>query len=236
MSSKGRVGGVLLALVGASSCGETGQERLEVALSAHGTAQHSIEVDGATFTLTRAEVALGPFYFCASESADSELCEAALAELTQGVTIDGLRAEPQALPPLAGTSGDIHSVIYDYGIAWLLTESAPEALTLLGHSAVLEGNVTRGDKSLRFVAAVDVLPRVAGAHVVNGQRTEHVLGEGDELTLSVNPTFWLRPINVDALFELDSAGTGEVVIERGSQAYEAILQSMQNRAPVQFEW
>jgi hypothetical protein len=67
---------------------------------------------------------------------------------------------------------------------------------------------------------------------VHGQRTRQNLRDGELLTLAVDPYLWLRPLDVDALFALDTQGTGQVSIERGSQAYEAILQGMQNRAPV----
>ena len=73
-----------------SACGNTGQEHLALNLAVRGTQQTSLESNGAIFTLTRAQVAVGPLYFCATQAADTELCEAALAELTRAVLIDGL--------------------------------------------------------------------------------------------------------------------------------------------------
>ena len=130
----------------------------------------------------------------------------------------------------------VHSALYDYGVVWLLTQPRPAPLPGIEHSAMLEGKVSRDGRELGFVAYVDVLPNAPGGNAVHGQRTLHDLEDGDLLTLVVDPYLWLRPIDVDALFALDADGDGQVVIERGSQAYEAILQGMQNRAPVQFEW
>ncbi len=226
----------LLAFLLGSACGTTGQERIELSLAVRGSERTGLEEKGASFTLTRAQVAVGPIYFCAAAGADTELCETALAELTQVVIIDGLAPTVDTGLTLPGTTGFVQSAQYDYGVAWLLTRAQPAPLPQVAHSAVLEGTVTRDGRTLSFVANIDALPLMPGATAVHGQRTQHKLADGDLLTLSVDPYAWLVPIDVDALFALDAQGTGQVVIERGSQAYEAILQSMQNRAPVQFEW
>jgi hypothetical protein len=236
MSVRSRIAHSLLFAPLLSSCGTTGQERLAVELAVRGTERTSLEENGASFTLSRAQVAVGPLYFCAAAGADTELCETALAELTQAVVIDGLAPPVQTGLELPGTTGDVQSAQYDYGLAWLLTQTEPRPLPGVGHSAELEGTVTREGRTLQFVANVDALPTTPGATAVHGQRTQHALADGDSLTLAVDPYLWLRPIDVEALFALDTQGTGQVVIERGTQAYEAILQGMQNRAPVQFEW
>lgn len=219
-----------------SACGNVGQEHLVLNLAVRGTQQTSIEADGAVFKLTRAQVAVGPLYFCAADAADTELCETSLAELTQAVVIDALAPVSETGLELPGTTGVVNSVLYDYGVVWLLAQPTPGPLAGVEHSAILEGTVTRDGRELGFVAYVDVLPNAPGATAVHGQRTRQDLADGELLTLAVDPYLWLRPVDVGALFALDVEGSGRVVIERGSQAYEAILQGMQNRAPVQFEW
>ncbi|MFT3925834.1 MAG: hypothetical protein QM778_25045 [Myxococcales bacterium] len=219
-----------------SACGETGQERIELDLAVRGTSATSLESDGAVFVLERADVAVGPLYFCASEGADVELCETALAQLTQVISINGLAPQVELPAKLQGTTGEVRSALYDYGISWFLTETAPAPAGDPQHSAVLEGRVARDGRELRFSALVDVVPLTVGGSAVHGQHTRHELSNGDLLTIAVDPYAWLRPVDVDALFALDSEGTGSVIIEPGSQAYEAILQSMQNRAPIQFAW
>jgi len=219
-----------------ASCGDTGQDHVTLKLATRGSDARSLEVDGATFVLQRAEVAVGPVYFCAAEGADTSLCDAALAELTEVVTVDAL-APQSALPQkVHGVTGEVRSAIYDYGVSWFLTEQAPAPSGSAQHSAVLEGDLSRDGRTLHFVAEIDAVPLTVGASAVHGQHTRCQLGEVDVLTLVVDPYLWLRPVDVEALFALDPQATGKVTIAPGSQAYEAILQGMQNRAPVQFEW
>jgi hypothetical protein len=235
-ASKPRIIAAVFAISLSASCGTTGGERIELQLAVRGTDRTSLEVNGATFTLSRAQVAVGPVYFCASDGADTELCETSLTELTQAVVIDGLAPTGLTSIALQGTTGEVRSALYDYGVSWFLTQQVPEALPGVEHSVLLEGTVARDGRELRFVTAVDVLPMSPGATAVHGQRTRHELADGDTLTLAVDPYLWLQPVDVDALFALDAQGTGQVAIERGTQAHEAILQGLQNRAPVQFEW
>lgn len=249
------------------ACGDTGQARVSVALTATGSAAESVTIADATVMLTRADVALGPLYFCASAIGRAELCEVAVAELLPVVVLHGLDPTPQALGALDATTGNIMSAIYDYGISWLLTQNQPRASTsaLDGHSAVLEGVIMRGGRTLRFSAQIDALPRVAGDQTVNGQRTSHALvSHTEQLTLTVDPNRWVDRLDVEALFARDTDGDGVVTIapadsaaeashmlpgvpdggssDAGSAArevdtsYESILQGMTTRAPLGFVW
>jgi hypothetical protein len=175
---------------------------------------------------------------CASENPGIELCEVAVAELTDSVRIDGLDADAQPAAELDATTGRIGSALYDYGVSYLLTEPAPRAAQAApaGHSAVLEGEVERAGERLAFSAAVDVVPLAAG-ELAGAQRTSHrVRGEGERLVVEIEPYAWLTRIDVDALFALDDDGDGQVRIEPGTQAYESIVQGMQNRAPAKLIW
>jgi hypothetical protein len=133
----------------------------------------------------------------------------------------------------------VRSGLYDYGIVFLLTHNAPMAIAGApeGHSAVLEGNVERAGEVRRFQAQVDIEPAVPGDTAVSAQRTDHeIAGEGEDLTVSVDPYAWLANIDVDALFALPVDENGITQLSDGTQAYEALLQGLQNRAPARFVW
>jgi hypothetical protein len=222
-----------------ASCGDTGQAQVEIALYGQGSALAEGLVHGATFRLTRADVAFGPAYFCASKAAEPEPCETALAEMRNTVVISGVSATPTRLGELRGTTGHVHSAFYDYGIVFLLTHDAPMAIAGApgGHSAVLEGTVERAGEMRRFQARVDMEPAVPGATVVSAQPTEHELsGDGDALTVSLDPYAWLADIDVDALFALPVDAQGITQISDESQAYEAILQGLRESAPARSVW
>lgn len=234
-----RVRPMLLALVLLAGCGDTGRERVDVALLAQGTAPRTLEITGARVTLTRADVAWGPAYFCASAMASAELCELAVAELREPVLLHALDATSQPLGALSAVTGSILSAIYDYGISWPLTQSQSRASSVApeGHSALLEGTVERAGRTLRFRAAIDARPAKRGQLTVNTQRTAHeITGEGERLSLTVDPSSWVDRLDVDALFALDADGDGSVDIPPNSVPYESILQGMVNRAPVGFRW
>jgi hypothetical protein len=229
----------VLCVISALSCGDTGSERVRVELRVQGTAESEKRVGDATYRLTRAEVAFGPAYFCATDSAQASQCETALAELTRTVTIDGLSDSARAAGEFSATTGEVRSALYDYGIVFLLTQSAPSAQDNApdGHSALLEGSVERAGESRRFRAHMDVVPTVPGDSAVSAQRTQHeIKGEGELLTVSVDPYAWLERIDVDALFALEPDASGVTWLVSGTQPYEALLQAMQNRAPARFDW
>lgn len=224
----------LWAVLACVACADTGGERVTAELFVRGTEPAALEVEDARFELTRAEIAVGPVYFCAAERADAELCERALAEFRSAAVIDALDPTPRRVGRVRGTSGEIRSAMYDYGIPWLLTQQAPLPLEDVSHSAILEGSVTRGEARVAFTAHVDITPRTRGALSVNGRGLRAELDETERVTIEVDPYPWLRAIHLDTLFALDDDGDGEVVIEPGTQPYEAILQGMQNRASPRF--
>jgi hypothetical protein len=228
---------LLLLLLGA--CGDTGSERLVVPISAHGTPARDVAVRGGTLRLERADVAFGPLYLCATESAETELCEAALAELLSVHTFDALSSQPRQLGELEATTGTVRSGFFDYGISWLLTRQAPHADpgSASGHSARLVFSAEADDgTSLAVTADVDIEPIAPGDAAVNGLRTQHALREGDRLTVSLDASAWLSRVRVDRLRELDEDGDGRVTLAPGSQPYEAIVQGMTVNAPVRFGW
>jgi len=230
---------VLGALALAAACGDTGGERVAVPLFASGTPARALSIGDARVTLTRAEVAVGPIYLCASASASAALCAVAVAEQLEPVLVHAL--DPSAAPaaPLAATTGTTRSAMYDLGISWLLTQPGPQASAVApaGHSTVLEGTVERAGRTLRFSAGVDALPSGRGELTLNAQPTEHeITGQDERLTLVVDANGWVDRLDVDALFALDTDGDGFVTIEPGTTTYDEILQGMLSRSPPAFRW
>jgi hypothetical protein len=222
-----------------TACGDTGGERVSVALFASGTPAREVAIGDTRVVLTRAELAFGPAYFCASATASAELCAVALAELREPTRVSALDPSAQAVGVLAATTGTVHSAIYDLGISWLLTQSDAHASAVApeGHSALLEGILTKAGRTLRFRAGIDASPARRGELAVNTQRTEHELtGEGDQLTLVIDANTWVDRLDVDALFALDTDGDGSVVIEKGTTSYDGILMGMVSRAPLGLRW
>jgi hypothetical protein len=228
------------AMVLLGACGDTGQARVALPLLVQGEGGSSLQVGVATWTLERAQVAFGPAYFCASEGgAEVEFCQEALLELTETVTIDGLSEQAEQAGSLCGVSGAVRSVMYDYGFTWLQRGPAPRANpgAPQGHSARLQGEVRQGDRQLAFSADIDLAPRARGNLTQIGQSTSfEVDAHTRSLTVVAEPLRWLERIDLEKLFALDEDGDGEVRIAPGSQAHEAIVQGMQNRAPLRFRW
>jgi hypothetical protein len=221
------------------ACGDTGQEHVQIPTAARGSERDSISVNGTILRLIRAEVAFGPVYFCATEGADVGLCDVALAELLDTVTIDGLSAADVRIGSLSATTGSVRSALYDYGISWLLTRNNPRASAGApqGHSAILEGTAESQGSVLRFSAQVDITPLSRGDAAVNARRTSfEITSSSDRLTIALDPYRWLERIDVDELFALDVDGDGAVELGPEHQAYQAIVQGMANRAPAEFVW
>ncbi len=230
--------GLLPALLGA--CGDTGRAELSLPVFAEGTKARDVEIEGARIRLTQAEIAFGPLYLCATESAESDLCETALAELLSTQTCDGLSPRQQPFPELAGTTGKVQSGFFDYGITWGLTQQmpSPNKGSVRGHSARLRGQIELDDgPSFAFHADIDIEPLSAGDAAVNGLRTRHDLTtDTQSLTVLFDPNAWLRRIKLAGILMLEPDEKGEVSFEPGSQPYEAIVQGMTANSPPTLEW
>lgn len=227
-----------LVLLLSAACGDTSQQRLRIPVRFEGSQRDFLMLAEARFTLSRAELAFGPLYLCATEGADVELCDVALGELLETVTLDALSPAQVEVGTLAATTGSVRSALYDYGFSWLLTEQAPRASPGApeGHSLVLEGVVTRAERTLQLTARVDIRPLAAGDAALNALATSRELSPGDQLILRVDPYRWLSRINVDKLFELDEDGDGQVALTPDTQAFQAIVLGMTNVAPVELTW
>lgn len=231
-----RIALAILLLVG---CADSGRDPATVELVARGAPSAVFTDGGFTITLTRADIAFGPAYFCATAATSTDLCDTAVLETLDAHPIDGIDATDQPLGELRGLTGTVRSVQYDLGIAFLLAGASPEALpgSIDGHSVVLEGHATDGMTSFDFVATVDVTAELSGTTAVVGARTEATIpSSGARLTLAVDPSRWLAGLDWTALSNLPH-GVGEpVVVAEGTLAHDAILRGITTNAPVAFEW
>ncbi len=222
------------------ACGDTGRERVEIALAVQGSAAREVDVEGGTLRLQEAQVMIGPLYLCATASAESALCEIALGEQLAPLAVDALDPGVVESGQLAATTGEVRSAFFDYGISWLLTKPAPAPLpdAPLSHSAVLRFTARAEDGSeLEVEAVIDVSPVARGDAAVNGRKTEQRITQRPHtLTLRFDPNQWLTRVDLTELTALDEDGDGHVSLPADSQPYEAILQGMTARFPPAFIW
>ena len=224
----------------AVGCGETAQDLVELPVHGAGTGETSFTSDGGWLvTLERADVALGPIYFCATPFADLDVCPRAEAELLVASSVDALDASPQMLGMAQGITATTRSSMLDYGIHWRLTAPEPEALagSVDGHSAVFVVRAEREGRTLRVELALDIAPRAAGANAVIGAPTGgHAITGREALVIRLDPVAWWRSVDFEALAAEDLDGDGVVVPERGGRTHDTIVIAMiSGRLPV-FEW
>ncbi len=217
---------------------DTGREVVQVSLAAAGSGVATFAIDGFDVTFDRADVAIGPIYFCATEVPDFDRCESALFERVDPFVADALDPTPLAAGPMEGTSGVVHTAFFDYGISWYLTAAEPTSgpPELSGHSAIFEGTATRGADVVRFSAAIDVLPIAAGVVSVKAAPADYDVGGGETVTARLDPGALFAGVDFDALLALVVDPATPIVVAEGSQAYEAIRFQMTAGAPPTFEW
>ena len=217
------------------ACGATGQHELTFPVRAVGMAPRTLTVADWQVTLERAEVGLGPIYFCATAAIDPELCRTAVADFAQSAKVNLLEPAPQTLGEGFGVTAEIRGMSFDYGLSWLTTqgEVTPAASAPDGHSAVLVGRATRGATTFRFTANIDVTPLRQGGRGVNGLATQVTLADGASFTLRFDPYAWLAGVSFD---ELAALGGDPVVVPSSSRAYSAIVAAMTASAPPVVQW
>jgi hypothetical protein len=218
-----------------TACAPPGQRAIDVPVHGQGIAPAPFAAGAWTVTLDRAEVAFGPFWLCASEGADVELCPTALVELREPVTIDALDPSMQMLATARGLTGTVRSAMYDLGIVWLATEPGSRALPGApeAHTAVFRGTATDGARTIRFAVDLDVEPAGAGQTIVVGQRTMRELSGADVLVVRVDPTAWFRRVDFD---ELATHPGDPIPIERGDPAYESLIIAITAGERPALEW
>lgn len=194
-----------------TACLDTGTERLTLPLTVSGTAASSSfqSTDGFDVTLTRADLAFGPFYLCTSTSA-GELCEEALFEWPDSVVVNALVDDRMEVGSLRGQTGLVQSYMYDHGFVSLLTQNDSlelDAATALGSvSVVVEGMARREDLVLPFTSSLvfEQGPDVEqGVSVVRSSPSQDVnfdiTARGGMLSVRFNPADWFSVTQFEAV-------------------------------------
>jgi hypothetical protein len=217
-----------------AGCGDTGQTMVSYAALGHG-APARITQGPWTITLDRAQVALGPIYFCATAAASESLCQVAVNELARTLELDALSPVDQPLGDARGTTGTIHSLMFDLGITWFPTQNEARAATALGHSAHFEGHAERAGDLKRFVADIDILPQYQGSMAVNGVRLpapQLIADTTSRLDVSLDAAAWISTVDWN---ELDLLTGDPIVLPQDSRAVAALSNALIQLAPT-FTW
>lgn len=227
---------IAVAAIG-TACGETGRAAVSFPFHAGGTGVTGFDDDGWHVTITEARVAFGPAYFCASSAADLDLCETAVAELRDSVTVDALVPAAEPLGEIDAVTGTVRSAMWDHGLTFLLAAERPRptAGAVGGRSATFRGTAERGAERFDWSAAVEIVASVSGTSAVRAVRTEHAIeSENDALVVRFDPAAILA--RVDWASVASSAEMGVARIEPGSVAHNAIVIAMTSSALPTLEW
>lgn len=231
-----------------SGCLEASQEAVDYEAVAVPRGNGTAVAGEWSIALSRAEVALGPFYFCAAASGSSTLCESAIAEIRAVAVVNALAA-PALIGRVRGFSGRIQSVSFDFGISWFKTQTnaAPAPPLPGGHSIRLAGEARKG-ASLRvpFTADVDVVPQFQGQNAIStAPATADVQSSATRLEIVFDPASWLRQIDFDAMAAALAStaaaaapGTAAApyAIVPGTPEHGAILVGIKNLSPLELRW
>lgn len=255
-----------LSIVVLTGCGQTSGELVELPFEVRGTAARTFVKDGWEVELQEATIGFGPIYFCATKSSNSSRCAAAQLEYLEGFTVDGLDPSPESVGSLFGTTGEVNTAFFDYGIVWLLTQPQPEALEGVpggpatvpaadsdyvprGHSGRFVGRASCAadpetccpdaagcPTEYRFVGNIDVVVASPGTPAVNGVETQQLVGS-EPLRLTME----LDPNGwweaVDyGRLAALDDGSGTVLISADQPDYSAVIQAMTSSGLPTFTW
>lgn len=226
-----------LALVLVGACATTGREPARAALDARGTAPVDVVSGSYTLRLTRADLAIGPLYLCATRVASTERCASAILETTDAYVFDALEMRPVDLGFLDGVTGVVRSAQYDHGIPFLLGAPAPEPLAPAEHTLVLEGTATDGVDSFTFTLDLDAYATVSGQTAVVGRFVSGVVpSSGGRLTVVYDPHAVVRAIPWSDVAALPRPALGPVRIEPGTLAHDVALIDLLVNHPVELDF
>jgi hypothetical protein len=218
------------------ACTGTGQPEVALAALVNNAPQADFLVGDVNVTLSAAEIAFGPAYFCASASGSAGLCETALGEIRDVTAVDLLTPGAIPLGTYKGFSGAVRSVSFDYGIHWFLPEQEPQTApeAPLGHSAHFAGTAERNGKTVSFSALVDVTPLYQGERAVTTAKASGEISETTEkLIVSFDVPALLSDVDFSAMLD---ANEDPVSIASGSRDHDSIVIQMVSASPPSFLW
>lgn len=207
---------LMFGLLALGACVDTGQERVSVPLYLAGS-DLSTPLPAAgesVLTLDSAELAFGPLYLCAGNTA-GELCETARLEWLGSQVIDLASETPERAGELTGVSGTVRSFMYDLGISSQLTRDKPYTLEaarqLDGASFRISGSASIGAVNVPFRAELAIAQNEgteSGVPVIRKSSSEsfsHDVGPDEPgLLIRFDARSWLSSIDLREYLE-DSA-------------------------------
>jgi hypothetical protein len=226
-------------------CGDTGQARTTLPISAAGTAPETVSVGEWEVTVTSARLAFGPVYLCSAQNAGLESCGQAAAEHLGATTFDALAPTPTPMGTMTGITGvTVLSGMWDYGRTWRLSEVEPHPLPSAvdgQHSAILEVAARHEDgtnRSYRFVLDVDGRTQPSGSTAVRARLSAHALSPSDRgLVVRFDPTLWASMIDYDALALLPEPSPGATTeVPPDHAAADALTIALTATALPSFDW
>lgn len=227
------LGASVVAVVLASACATTPQELVAYdALVAPRLAPSFEGKNGWTVEVSRAELAVGPVYFCASEAGSANVCKTAQAEYAAVTRIDAL-AGPRSIGAVRGVTGAIRSASYDLGVSWFDTQTAatPSPQAPGGHSLRVVGVASKGADRFPFELDVDVVPQYQGQRAVPSADASADVGDARvRLEIACDVQAWLSQV------DWDDARKGGPKLDASTKAHAAVLVGIKNVKPPEFRW
>lgn len=221
----------LVVVIAASACIESPQEIVSYEAIAVASGSNARTSGSWTVVLSRADVTLGPFYFCAAASGSSTLCESSIAELRTVTVVDALAAAPSPLGRVEGFTGVIKSAAYDYGISWFDTQTTP---TPGRHSMHIEGIANDRASQIRFTADIDIVPQYQGQNAIPTAPVQaNVSTTTKRLEVHIDPARWFAQVDFDAV---RARGETSLAIVPGTPEHNQILVGIKNLAPPELRW
>ncbi|MDD9942271.1 MAG: hypothetical protein OXU20_14590 [Myxococcales bacterium] len=228
-----------------AGCIDVGQERVQFDVHVAGRALDEIEArHGWTVELSRADLAFGPLFLCASTTA-GDLCEPARAEWLDSVVVDTLDPASKTAGMGVGLEGEVRSFMYELGATWPLAQPQPQPTTageaLDEHALKLAGVARREGREVHFEAEVAVAANTAGRTVASGQLDAQRLG-ADVTTLRArfDPERFVAQIDFDELAGTQEAEAadqdGPIRIRPDSQAHRAVVSGLVSNGRPDIAW
>ncbi len=180
-------------------CGDTGQEPISRPVFVQGTAPTTFTSGAWTVTLTQAQIAFGPVYFCATTAASSDLCPSAVGEIANAVVVDALDPLPQHAGTFEGFENTAQSAMFDFGTTWFSHERNPTSHTTLTNNAHFVGFAEQGATRIDFIADLRIQPKQQGLHVVQGASLSTRFDDRlRDITIRFVPQRWWENVDFEA--------------------------------------